>query len=383
MSKQFQIRHLIPVLFGFFVMGFIDLVGISSNYIKQDFKLNDATSNILLFMVFFWFAVLSVPTGILMDRFGRKKTVLLSVGLSAIALLIPFIAYNLLVVLISFSMLGAANTILQVAINPLLADIVPEDRLASSLTFGQFVKAISSFLGPVIAGFMVWYFNNWKLVFPSFAAISIASAIWLFLTPIHEEKIMVSKSTIKSCVSLLKDPFILSLFLGIVFVVGIDVGLNTTIPKYLIEKSNMPLEQAGLGISLYFISKTIGTFLGSFILMRLSLKKFYFYTAVLAVVALISTLLVSGITAILIGIFVTGLAVANIFSIIFSVAMIKKTSQKNEISGLMMMGIAGGAIIPLLMGLVSDRYGQQAALLILLACLLYLLSNSVIVRKRV
>lgn len=380
MKQTIKIKHLLPVLFGFFVMGFIDLVGISSNYIKQDFSLNDTMANFLLMMVFFWFAVLSVPTGILMTRIGRKNTVLLSISITAIALFIPFFSYNLVSILVALSLLGASNTVLQVSVNPLLADIVPESRLASSLTFGQFIKAIASFLGPVITGFMVWYSGNWKLVFPAFALVSVASALWLYFTPVTEEKATENKTTIRSCLALLKNPLMLSLFPGIMLVVGIDVGLNTTIPKYLMEKALIPLEQAGLGISLYFVSKTAGTFLGSIILIRFSLSKFYRYTSVLAVIAIIATLLAEGTTAILIGIFITGLAVANVFSIIFSIALIRKPEMKNEISGLMMMGIIGGAIIPLFMGIVSDQFGQQAALLVLLACLCYLLVNSFLIK---
>lgn len=376
MKAQIQIRHVVPVLSGFFVMGFIDIVGISSNYIKQDFHLSDTIANFLLVMVFFWFAVLSVPTGIIMDRVGRKNTVILSMIITAIALLTPFFYYNLVTILIAFSLLGASNTILQVSVNPLLADIIPEQRLASSLTFGQFIKAIASFLGPIITGFMAWYFNSWKMIFPTFALISLGSAYWLYFTPITEEKVIENKSTIKSCILLLKDKFILSLFLGIVLVVGLDVGLNTTIPKYLMAKANIPLEQAGLGISLYFISKTAGAFLGSIILIRASLNKFYMFSSILSVAALLVTLFMENVAGILVGIFITGLGLANIFSIIFSMALIKKPTQKSEISGLMMMGIIGGAIIPPIMGLVSDSYGQSAAMLVLLACLVYFLLNS-------
>lgn len=381
MKQQINIRQFIPILFGFFVMGFIDLVGISSNYIKQDFHLNDTTANILLIMVFFWFAVLSVPTGILMDRIGRKNTVLISLCITTIALLIPFISYNFSAIMLAFSLLGIGNTILQVSANPLLADITSEDRLASSLTFGQFVKAIASFLGPVVAGFMAWYFNNWKLIFPAFAVISLLSASWLYFTKVTEQKVVEEKASLNSCIRLLKDRSIFSLFIGIVLVVGIDVGLNATIPKYLMDKANIPLEQAGLGISLYFISKTVGAFLGAIILMKVAINKFYLYTSIIAICALLATLVFGSLAWILIGIFITGLGLANIFSVIFSIALIKKPARKNEISGLMMMGIVGGALVPPLMGVVSDSFGQSAAMLVLLSCLIYIFIKAMSISK--
>lgn len=376
MSKKLNISQLGPVLAGFFVMGFIDIVGIASNYIKQDFLLSDTVSNLMLLMVYLWFFLLSVPTGILMNRIGRKNTVLASMAFTTIAMLAPMVSYNLPTLLLAFALIGIGNTVMQVSVNPLLADIVSKDRVASSLTFGQFIKSISSFLGPVLAGFAAWYFQNWRVIFLIFAAISVLTALWLYFTNVEETSFQGNKTNIAGCLSLLNDRLILGLFLGIVFVVGIDVGLNTTLPKYLIQKAGIPLEQAGLGISLYFAAKTAGNFLGGFILVKSSPEKFYRATSILAVIALGSTLILQNLTAILVAIFVIGLAVSNIFSVIFSIALNKLPKRKNELSGLMMMGIIGGAIIPFFMGLVSDSYGQGAALLVIMACLLYLMLNS-------
>lgn len=377
MKQQINIRQIIPVFFGFFVMGFIDLVGISSNYVKQDFGLSDSQANVPLILVFFWFAVLSIPTGLCMDRIGRKKTVLFSMVITAVALLLPFIWYSYFTIMVAFSLLGVGNTILQVSANPLLATIVPENRLASSLTFGQFIKALASFSGPVISGFLAWYFNNWRLIFLIFALFSVGSAIWLYFITINEDRNSEEKASLKNSLLLLKDPFIFSLFAGIVLAVGIDVGLNTTIPKYLMETANIPLEKAGLGTSLYFVAKTTGAFLGTILLIKITLKRFYLYSSLLAVFAFIGTLLASGTNIILIGVFITGLGVANIFSIIFSIALLKRPGQKNEISGLMMMGIVGGAVIPPLMGFVSDMHGQRAAMVVLLFCLFYILFKAI------
>lgn len=381
MNNKISISQVGPVLAGFFVMGFIDVVGIASNYIKQDFRLNDTVSNLMLMMVYLWFFLLSVPIGILMGRIGRKNTVLISMASTAIAMLVPMISYNLPTVLLAFALIGIGNTAMQVSVNPLLADIVPRDKVASSLTFGQFIKSISSFLGPVLAGFTAWYFHNWRVIFLIFAVISVLAAFWLYFIHIDETRSPGTKTSIASCLSLLNDRLIRGLFLGIVLVVGVDVGLNATLPKYLIQKAGIPLEQAGLGISLYFAAKTAGNFLGGFILVKSSAGKFYRITSILAVIALVYTLSVQSLTAILAGVFITGLAVSNIFSVIFSIAMNKLPERKNELSGLMMMGIIGGAIIPFFMGMVSDLYGQAAALLVIMACLLYLVINSYAIRK--
>jgi MFS transporter, FHS family, L-fucose permease len=376
MQQKTNIKHILPVMFCFFIMGFIDVVGIASNYIKQDFQLSDTFANLLLMMVFVWFVLFSIPTGVFMGKIGRRKTVLLSILITSLALFIPIIFYNFITVLMALALLGIGNTMLQVSLNPLVGDIVSDSKLASSLTFGQFVKSISSFLGPVLAGGAALYLGNWRYLFPLFAGISVLAAVWLNADKVNETSPAGQRSTFRDCFRLLGDRIILGLFIGILFVVGIDVGLNVSIPKYLMLKGSLPLEKAGLGISLYFAAKTAGVFFGAILLSRIPANKFYRVTIVLAIASLAFTLTVKPLTWIYIGIFLIGLTVSNIFSIIVSIALLHKPAHRNEISGLMMMGIIGGAIVPLAMGVVSDSLGQTAGMLILGICMVYLLINS-------
>ena len=144
------LRLLVPTMLTFFTMGFVDSVGIATNYIKDDFALSDTLANLCPSMVFFWFLVCSVPTGMLMNRIGRAGTVRLSVAVTALALLAPVIDYSFATMMVSFSLLGIGNALMQVSLNPLVSSVVTGDRLASTLTFGQFVKAIASFVAPLI-----------------------------------------------------------------------------------------------------------------------------------------------------------------------------------------------------------------------------------------
>ncbi len=376
MTQKNLTTKILPVLFGFFIMGFVDVVGISTNYVKQDFALSDTLANLLPMMLFLWFAILSVPTGLLMNRMGRKNTVLLSMGITFLAMLVPLLSYSFAMILVAFSLLGIGNTIIQVSLNPLLSNVVSGDRLTSSLTLGQFIKAIAAFLGPIIAGVAAVSLGNWKFIFLIFAAITVISGLWLLLTPIYEEPVDVSSSSFAASFGLLKDRTILMLFLGIIFVVGVDVGLNTTIPKFLIERGNIPLEKAGLGTSLYFVARTIGTFAGAILLIKLSGRKFFIVSMLIAIPVLVLMLFLGNLWAILSMIFLLGLAVANVFSIIFSAALRRKPLRGNEISGLLIMGVAGGAIIPLIMGVVSDSYGQTGGMAVLLFALVYLLFSA-------
>ncbi|HEY3389642.1 MAG TPA: MFS transporter [Prolixibacteraceae bacterium] len=376
MKENSSVYKVLPVLFGFFVMGFVDLVGIATNYVKQDFKLSDTLANLLPMTLFLWFAVLSVPTGLLMNKLGRKNTVLLSMIITFLAMLIPLISYSFPMMLVAFGLLGIGNTIIQVSLNPLLTNVVRGDRLTSSLTLGQFIKAIAAFLGPIIAGIAAGSFGNWKLIFVIFAIVTVLSGLWLLLTPIHEEPVNQSGSSFASSFSLLKDKVILMLFLAIVFVVGVDVGLNTTIPKFLMERCGILLEKAGLGTSLYFIARTVGSFAGAILLVKLSGRKFYIVSMFIAIPALLIMLLIGNLWGILSMIFILGLTVANVFSIIFAAALRRKPERANEISGLLIMGVAGGAVIPLIMGITSDSLGQTGGMAVLLVALSYLLYSA-------
>ena len=368
MNNHIKLSHLLPVLFGFFIMGFADIVSLSTSYVKADFALNDKLANLLPLMVFLWFAVFSLPTGILMGRIGRRKTVLLSALVTTIAMIIPLVEYSFPFVLLAFALLGIGNTILQVSLNPLVTNVVPGNRITSMLTFGQFIKAISSFLGPVIIGLAAGTFGNWKLIFPVYAGATMLSFIWLLSVHINEQKEEQGKSW-KTIFALLKNKTILVFFTIIVLVVGFEICLMTATPKYLLERCNMPLEKGGLGCSLYFAARTVGTFIGSILLVRVSSRKFLLTTVLAAIAAFIFLMLTGYAWAIMTGVAIVGLMCANVFAIAFSGALQIDKSKTNEISALMIMGIAGGALLPPIMGVVSDASNQLTSLFIPLAAL--------------
>lgn len=369
-------KVIFPILFGFFVMGFVDVVGIATNYVKNDFGLSDTMANLIPMMVFLWFAIFSIPTGMLMRKIGRRNTVALAMLITTGAMILPLIGYNFTLVLIAFALLGIGNTILQVSLNPMVAAVVSPDKTTSVLTLGQFLKAVSSFLGPLIAVAAASYLGNWKGIFAIYALITLVSLFWLISTVREEVTDGGETTSFGAIASLLKDKYILALFGGILFVVGIDVGLNTTIPKLLMDKCQIALEEAGLGTSLYFSAKTIGTFLGAFLLARLSAQKFFFHSMWIAIVAFMVLLASNNLAVMLTMIVIVGLTCANVFSILFSYALQHRTELDNEISALMIMGVSGGALITPLMGLLADQFGQVAGMSLLLVGILYLLACS-------
>ena len=371
--KNTNILKLVPVMFSFFVMGFVDLVGISTNYIKEDFGLSDTTANLLPSVLFIWFLIFSVPTGMLMNKIGRRNTVILSLVISLLSMLTPFIGYSFEVMMLSFVLLGISNTLMQVSLNPLLTNVVSGNQLSSSLTLGQFFKAIASFLAPIIAAWAAIAFGNWRMLFLVFAAISVIPIIWLSLTPIKEMPVEGKTTSFKGCFSLLGDSMILLLFIGILGHVALDVGINITAPKILIERAGLPLSEAGYATSLYFFFRTIGCFSGAFILSRVSGRKFFTLSVGIMVLAIIGMFVFKSPIPIYVCIALIGLGNSNLFPIIFSQAMQLKPERNNEVSGLMIMGVSGG-LLSLLMGMASDAMGSQlGAIAVLAGCIAYLL----------
>lgn len=362
---------LIPIMLAFFAMGFVDLVGIASNYVKADLNLTDSEANIFPSLVFFWFLIFSVPTGMLMNRIGRKKTVLLSLVVTFFSLLLPIFGDGYLMMLLSFSLLGIGNALMQTSLNPLLSNIISGDKLASSLTFGQFVKAIASFLAPYIA---MWgataaipsFGLGWRVLFPIYMVVAVVAILLLGATQIEEEKPEGKPSTFGECFALLGKPFILLCFVGIMCHVGIDVGTNTTAPKILMERLGMGLHEASFATSLYFILRTIGCFLGAFILTRMSAKLFFGISVLMMLAAMLGLSFFDSKEIIYICIGLIGFGNSNVFSIIFAQALQSMPQRKNEISGLMIMGLFGGTVFPLFMGFLSDAMASQMGAIIVL-----------------
>lgn len=383
-SNKTSFGALAVVMLCFFTMGFVDLVGIASNYVQQDLGLSDSQANIMPSLVFFWFLIFSVPTGMLMNKIGRKRTVLLSIIVTVLSLVLPMFGNSYPLMLVAFSLLGIGNALMQTSLNPLVSNIVT-GNLSSTLTFGQFVKAIASFLAPYIA---MWGATQvlpsaglgWRVLFPIYGIIGVVAIVCLGMTTIHEEPVAKGSSVI-DCFRLLGKPFILLCFLSIMCHVGIDVGTNTTAPKILMERHEMTLAEAGFATSLYFIFRTLGCLSGSAILRKVP-EKVFFAISVGMIIAAMIILAVGDVKWLhYVGIALVGFGNSNIFSITFAQALQHDPDHKNEISGLMIMGLFGGTIFPLAMGFMSDAMGTLGAVLVMGVGALYLAAFTLKIKK--
>ena len=377
MGNQNKSIYLVPVMLSFFCMGFVDLVGIASNYVKEDLALTDSVANVFPSLVFFWFLIFSVPTGMLMNKIGRKKTVLLSLIVTVVSLFIPLFGENFAVMLVAFSLLGIGNALMQTSINPLAMLIIGDKNLASTLTFGQFVKAIASFLAPYLAlwgatAMMPAFGYGWRVLFLIYFVVGILATTLLWVTPIQEEMQEGKSSSFMDCIRLLSKPIVLLTFFGIMCHVGIDVGTNTTAPKLLMERVGMSLNEAAFATSLYFIFRTIGALTGSFFLRVLKTRWFFIISVCLMAASMI--LMFSGESKMVLytAIALVGYGNSNIFSMVFSEALLTVPDKQNEVSGLMIMGLFGGTVFPLIMGFCSDAMGQAGAVAVMAVGVIYL-----------
>ena len=377
--KTKQIAGIGAVLFAFFIQGFCDIVGISSDYAREAFGWSQTTTGFLPSLVFVWFLFVSVPVGIRMNKWGRKNTVLVGMAVTIVGMLVPLIGTSWACI-VGYCALGIGNTILQVSENSLVRNVVTNEKiLTSSLTAGQVVKALSSFSGPFIMLFAVNILGggdtkNWYLAFPVLGAITLLSALWLIVSPIEREPRQDTDVTIGRTFGLLRNRVILALFFGIFFVVAIDVGTNFTSSKIMIERFGWSLQEAGIAPQTYFICRTVGAFLGVFLMTKISDIRYFQINIILTIVTILTLVFVpmsATLTLALIG--GIGFFCSCIFPTIYSMAVQEEPDKNNLISGLMITAVAGGGAVTPLIGLATDSFGTiTAGVAMLMICALYL-----------
>jgi fucose permease len=363
-------------------MSFIDMVGIGVDRVKLDFSLSNTFAQLIPSAAFLWFFILSVPVGILQDRFGKRNILNIGMVITAIGLLLPFFVYSFATVLTGFALLGIGNTIVQVSANPLLVDVVPSNRTSSFLSFSQFVKAIGSMLAAPLAGWFALKFGDWKLLFLVFGIVSFLTVIWLGSIKIDETRNIEKRATFASSFKLLGNGYVAMMVGAIFLIVGIDVGINAVSGQFLLNKFQSTQTFAESGRSVYFFGRMLGTFGGAILLTVLSSRKFFFWSSILAFASIVAILFAPTQMTAMVIIFIIGLGVANIFPLVFSLTVEKYPERTNEISGLMIMAVSGGAVIPILIGWLTDVSASvTVGMMVLVVCAVYEIYAAVVNRK--
>ena len=376
MDKQKSILVALPVLFGFFVMGFCDIVGISSDYVQRTFNWSPVMTGFVPSLVFIWFLFLGIPIGNQMNKWGRKNTVLLSMAVTVVGMFLPLVVYNSATCMAAYALLGIGNAILQVSLNPLLSNVITNQRLlTSSLTVGQVIKAASSLVGPEIVLLAVSSFgeDKWYYCFPILGFITLLSAVWLMATPVkREDSSGATELSMGDTFSLLKDKTILLLFLGIFFIVGVDVSTNFISSKLMAERFGWSVEQVKFAPQVYFLSRTVGALLGAFLLTRIAEMKYFRVNILACIASLLVLILVDNDMVNLVCIGAVGFFASSVFSIIYSMALQVRPEKANQISGLMITAVAGGGVVSPVIGFAIGTAGVIGGVFVTLACVCYL-----------
>ncbi len=371
-TQKINLAKIAPVLMACFVMSFVDLVGIIVDRVSSDMQLSATVAQLIPSVIFLWFFLLSVPIGVLQAKIGKRNMLNIGMSITALGLLVPWFFYSFAMVMTGAALLGIGNTIVQVSANPLLVDVVPGNRRSSFLSFSQFIKAVGSMLGAPLAALFAARFGDWKILFLVFGIVSILSVLWLGNVRIEETRTEGLKVSIGSAFKLLGNNFILLMVLSIFLVVGVDVGFNSNSGQFLMKQFGIPQVAAESGRSIYFLGRMLGTFAGAIMLTKISSSRFFMWTSLLGILFLLVILFVKSSALAWVLVFLIGLAVANIWPLVFSIAVGKYPERSNEISGLMMMAISGGAVIPFLVGWIGEISNLNIGMLILVACMVYL-----------
>ena len=376
-----------PIFLAFLCMGFGDVVGPLTSQLQAEYELSNFMAGLVTFMGFIMFGLLSVPMGLYQDRKGKKPVLIIGMLVALAGLIVPIIgnfsSFGLL--LGSLLLLGTGATILQVAGNPIMRDVSPEGKYSRNLSFGQFFKAIGSLSGALLPLLAAKYWGlDWKVVFPIYSGILLIATIYLYVTKIDEKKeeTTTTPASLGSVLALLKNPYIFFMVLAIFLYVGAEVSMSAKLPNFLAHKFDFDIKELGLwGTLFFFLALMTGRFLGGIILNWMSPQRFLKITTLLAIVGIlglfVATTSIMGFAAI----FIIGLGFANIFPLVFSITIDAMPERSNEISGLMVTAIIGGAFIPVVFGAVADIFSLMAGFIVTLVCIGYILALSFYKRK--
>lgn len=399
-SKNYGIVFL--VLMVFFVISFLtNVMGPLIPLIKDSFKVGLAMAALLPFFFFAAYGVMSIPAGILVDKFKEKKMMLFSFALASAGALIfaAFPKYS--VALISLFMMGTGMAILQVAINPLLRVSGGEENFAFFSVAGQLFFGSASFISPWVTTDLVERLANyesatagvgmrilsqlvpeqlpWTSIYWVIALVSIAMLIVILVIKLPEvtlkadEKIDGLASTFK----LLKNKMVILYFIGIFAYVGTEQGLANWMSEFLKTYHGLnPLVEGKSAVSLFWGMLTLGCFLGlvllKFIDSKLVLKLFTSGAIISLAIALVGSAKVS-----MFAFSFSGFCLSVMWSIIFSLALNSLEKNHGTFAGILCTGIAGGAVVPLIVGSLGDVFGLKIGMLFLFITMGYIFSIGV------
>jgi MFS transporter, FHS family, L-fucose permease len=357
-------------------MGLADAMGPNSDKVKDFYHISNVQSTLLSFAVFIAFAVFSVPGGLLAARIGKKKLLLLGLGINAASLVIPsVIVPNFWVLLGCIFLLGVGTTFLQVSGNPIMRDVSAEGKYSRNLAFAQGIKGIGStaatYLLSAIAMIAIFHKMDWRAGFPFFCGLMTLAFVSVLFVKVKESKAEVPPSIVSS-LRLLTEPVFFLAVLGIFLYVGAESCMGRFLSPVMQDFGLSKDDSIKYGPAAFFLLLTIGRLLGSAMLAMMTPRTCFRLSALLGVLGAVALMTGSEYVSYA-GIIASGLGFANIWPMLFSITVEEKPECANELSGLMCMAISGGAIVPLVMGQLMDWNSGAFAFIVPALCFAYLL----------
>lgn len=362
---------LYPALMGFFIMGFCDIIAPITGKISEQYADHAALVSFLPSMVFLWLLLLSTPLASLANRRGRKFVALIGYALTIAGLTIPFAAgkgCDLIWYFIGFALVGMGNTAVQVAVNPMLAMIVPKAKMTSYLTVGQICRNISIMLvGPLV----LLLGADWSLLFVIYAALTVIGAAAMWRSPLQDAAASGTRSvSMADCFRLLGNSRVAMCAIGIGAIIACDVAVGT-LSSMLIDSDNSILTSTG-----FYACRIVGTIVGAVVLARYS-EVLYLRWNMLAALALTLVLLLCRQEwAIFAASGMIGFTFSCVFASLYAVATkAVAPAQANAVSGLLILFISAGAVSsPVVSAIIRAAGGAvNYGVLFLVPCLLYIL----------
>ena len=382
-------KKIYPVYLVFLTMGMVDSAGPMVSLARESFTLSITVATLLPFLGYLMFGLLSIPMGVLQDKKGKIFILNLGLGIMLAGLLVPILSGmygNMTIdsssmrqfyrILIAALLIGGGGAIMQVGGNPFVRDVSEEGHYSKNLSMAQSFITIGSSLGFLLPSFMLYLLGvDWSILFPVFAAIVITAMLWFNLSGVSEvKKEKTHNATLKSCIVLLKNGYVLAMVIGIFIYCGMEVAIASHTPILLSDKFNISVDEMGLVISwaLFYLPIFLGRFFGSFILKYIAPVRLLITTALIALLGVFFILFSNTLAITLTGVLLVGLGFANIFPLIFSITIDNMPGYENELSGLMVTMIVGGTFVPVLMGSVADTTNITMAFIVPLLCISYI-----------
>lgn len=338
-------------MFGFIVMGILDIVGVLKNFIQDDFGIPEKAAGLIPSACFLWFLILAVPIGVMMGRFGRKNTVTAGMAVCVMGLVLPpLFRLSLAAHLAAMALLGIGGTMLVVGLPPLLCAVVPEDKLAGTMSISSAFKTFTAVSVPLLIAVFSKNSMGWQASLPVLGLFALGGAVWLQLSPVDETP-SYSMTSVRSTFSLLGEKTMRRCFLLQILVVGFDIGLITFFPRIVQSRIGISLAAASAISAAYPVAKMAAAFAGGLLLLKVSRKKYVVASLCLMAAGIVTTIFAESGVPLLAGVVLIGAGYANLYTIVYARAAAGYPDKGNEVSSLMITSLAGGATVPLLVSL--------------------------------